>query len=114
MNFSFQWLLLLQSLGSRECGLQYLAVLGFYSIGLLVVAHRLSCSEACGIFPDQGLHPYLLHWQVDSLPVSDQGSTPIPHTKLIKVVTSKMAMVCLHLHFTMIVLVAVRKWIGGC
>ena len=28
----------------------------------------LSCSTACGIFPDQGLNPCLLHWQVDSLP----------------------------------------------
>ena len=32
------------------------------STGLVVVAHRLSCSEACGIFPDQGLNPCLLHW----------------------------------------------------
>ena len=26
----------------------------------------LSCSEACGIFPDQGSNPCPLHWQVDS------------------------------------------------
>ena len=26
------------------------------------VAHRLSCSVACGIFPDQGLNPCPLHW----------------------------------------------------
>ena len=97
------------------CGMwaSVFAVLGFYSIGLIVVAHRLSCSEACGIFADLGWHPYLLHWQVDSLPVSHQGRAPTPHTKLIKVVTSKMAMVCLRLHFIMIVLVAARKWIGG-
>ena len=36
--------------------------------------HRLSCSAACGIFPDQELNPCLLHWQVDSLPLSEQGS----------------------------------------
>ena len=30
------------------------------------VAHGLSCSAACGIFPDQGSNPCLLHWQVDS------------------------------------------------
>ena len=29
----------------------------------------------CGILPDQGLNPCLLHWQVDSLPLSQQGST---------------------------------------
>ena len=27
-----------------------------------------------GIFPTQGLNPGLLHWQVDSLPLSHQGS----------------------------------------
>ena len=42
--------------------------------GLICAVHRLSCSEACGIFPDQGLNPRLLHWQVDSLPLSHQGS----------------------------------------
>ena len=34
----------------------------------------LSCSVACGIFPDQGWNPCLLHWQVDYLPLSHQGS----------------------------------------
>ena len=37
----------------------------------------LSCSRACGIFPDQGSNPCLLHWQVDSLPLSHEGS-PAP------------------------------------
>ena len=32
----------------------------------VVVAHGLSCSVACGIFPDQGSNPCPLHWQVDS------------------------------------------------
>ena len=27
------------------------------------MAHRLSCSAACGIFPDQGLNPCPLHWR---------------------------------------------------
>ena len=30
--------------------------------------HRLSCSAACRIFPDQGSNPCLLHWQTNSLP----------------------------------------------
>ena len=38
------------------------------------VAHELTCSVACGAFPDQGSNPCLLHWQVDSLPLSHQGS----------------------------------------
>ena len=39
----------------------------------VVVAHGLSCSATCGIFPDQGKNPCLLHWQADSLPLSHWG-----------------------------------------
>ena len=52
---------LLQSTGSRRAG-------------SVVVAHGLSCSAACGIFPDQGLNPCPLHWQADSQPLRHQGS----------------------------------------
>ena len=38
------------------------------------MAHRLGCSMACVIFLGQGLNLRLLHWQVDSLPLSRQGS----------------------------------------
>ena len=41
----------------------------------LVVVHGLSCSAACGIFPDQVSNPCLLHWQMDSLPLSHQGTS---------------------------------------
>ena len=34
--------------------------------GSVVVACELSCSAACGIFPDQGQNPCPLHWQADS------------------------------------------------
>ena len=44
------------------------------SLGSVVVGHRLSFPTAWGVFPDQGLNPCLLHWQVDSLPLSHQGS----------------------------------------
>ena len=40
----------------------------------VVVAHRPSCSAACGIFPDQGSNPCPLHWQADSQPLRHQGS----------------------------------------
>ena len=53
VGFSLRQLLLLQSTGSRRAG-------------SVVVAHGLSCSAACGVFPDQGLNPRPLHWQVDS------------------------------------------------
>ena len=38
------------------------------------MALGLTCSLACEIFPNQGLNPCLLHWQVDSLLLSHQGS----------------------------------------
>ena len=53
--------LLLWSTGSRRAG-------------SVVVAHGLSCSAACGIFPDQGSNPCPLHWQADSQPLHHQGS----------------------------------------
>ena len=34
----------------------------------VVVAHRLSCSMACGILLDQGLNQCPLHWQAESQP----------------------------------------------
>ena len=52
-GFSLRWLLLLRSTAPRRAG-------------SVVVAHGLSCSAACGIFPDQGSNPCPLHWQADS------------------------------------------------
>ena len=46
-------------------------------MGSAVVAHGLSCSKACGIFPDQGLNLCPLHWQVASHPLYHQGSPTI-------------------------------------
>ena len=40
----------------------------------VTVAHGLSCSKACGTFPDQGSNLCLLHWQVNSLSLSHPGS----------------------------------------
>ena len=53
--------LLLRSTGSRRAG-------------SVVVAHGLSCSAVCGIFPDQGSNPCPLHWQADSQPLRHLGS----------------------------------------
>ena len=46
------------------------------STGSIVVAHGLSCPMACRIFSDstQGANSCLLYCQVDSLPLSHQGS----------------------------------------
>ena len=50
-----------QHVGFSCCGIQ---VSG--RVGSVVVAHRLSSSEVCGIFPYQGSNPCPLHWQADS------------------------------------------------
>ena len=47
---------------------------GLWSTGSMVVVHGHSNSSACGIFLDQGSNLCLLHWQVDSVPLSHQGS----------------------------------------
>ena len=72
-GFSLQWLLLLQSTGSRHMGFSscgswasVIVARGLQSAGSVVVALGLSCSVACGIFPDQGSNPCPLHWQADS------------------------------------------------
>ena len=72
-GFSLRWFLLLWSTGSRSLG-SVVAACGLQSTGSGVVWYVLSCSEACGLFPGQGLNSYLLHWQVDSLPLNHQGS----------------------------------------
>ena len=54
------------SSGSSGCGAP--------ARGSVVMVHRLSCSMTCGIFPDQESNLCLLLRQVDSLPLSYQGS----------------------------------------
>ena len=60
--------LLLRGTGSRRAG-------------SVVVAHGLSCSVACGIFPDQGSNPCPLHWQADSQPCATREA-PIANISL--------------------------------
>ena len=85
MGFSLQWLLLLQSIGSR--------CTGFSSCSLQALGDRLSSngtqaeySATCVIFPDQGLNPCPLPWQVDSYPLDHQGHPSIVFLRFIHVV----------------------------
>ena len=80
IGLQLRWLLLL-SMGS---GLQQLQCMGaivaglvLWSTGSIVVAHVFSFSKACGILLDQGSNLSFLHWEVDSLPLSHQGSPQI-------------------------------------
>ena len=76
VGFSLWQLLLLQSTGSRVRGLPQLwhrgSLAAALETGSIVVVHQLSCSTACGIFLDQRSNLCLLHWKVDSLPLSHQ------------------------------------------
>ena len=70
--------------GSSCCGAQAPGHAAFSSCGTwaqqlcctgpIVVANGLNCSVTCGIFLDQGSNMCLLHWQVDSSPLSQRGS----------------------------------------
>ena len=42
----------------------------------VIVAHGLSCSTACGIFPDEESNPCLVDWQADSQPL-DHEECPV-------------------------------------
>ena len=64
-GFSLWWLLLLQSTGSSK-ETSVVVALRLWSTGSIVVAPGLSCSAACGVFPDQGLYQYRLHCKADS------------------------------------------------
>ena len=75
MGFSWQWLLLLQSTGSRCTGFSSCSMLA-----LVVVAQGLSCPTARGIFPGQGSKPCPLHWQGKSLPLDHRRSFPLAFT----------------------------------
>ena len=74
VGFSLQWLpwLCRQALGPRA---SVVAACGLYIIGSVVV-HRLSCSVACGIFPNQGSNSSFLYWQADSYPLYTRE---VPH-----------------------------------
>ena len=50
-------------MGLRAPKASVVVVPQFQSTGSVVAAHRLRCSLACGIFPDQGFNLYLLHWR---------------------------------------------------
>ena len=45
----------------------------FSTCSSVVMAQGLSCSVACGTFPDQGSNLCPLYWQADSLPLDHQG-----------------------------------------
>ena len=63
--------------GSRAHGLQQLQLPGSGAQNLIVVALRLSCSEACGVFLDQGLNTCFLPWQENSLPAELPGKPKV-------------------------------------
>ena len=88
-GFWLRWLLLLWSMGPRALRLQPLlhkglgtATWSLYSTGLIVSAHELSCSSACGVFPDQGSNPCPLHCKMDSCWGTFGVASRVPSTVL--------------------------------
>ena len=81
VGFSLWWLLSLlkpQALGSWVSVAEGVRALQSWLVSSrtrarsVAVKHQLSCSVACGIFPDQGSNLCLLPWQVDSYPLHHQ------------------------------------------
>ena len=74
------WRLPLWSTGARRVGVSSCGVQTSCSLlarehgSSLVVVDGLSCSVACGVFPDQGSNPCPLHWQAASYPLCHKGS----------------------------------------
>ena len=63
--------------GLESARASVVAAPGLSNTGSVVVVNGLSCFLACGILPDQGSNPCLLHWQAGSLPLSHQVSPPV-------------------------------------
>ena len=72
-GFSWWWVFLVGR-GLWDAWVSVAAAPGLYSTGSVAVAHSLRCSLSGWVFPDEGLNLCLLHWQVDSLPLNQQGS----------------------------------------
>ena len=59
----------------QEWGLLFIAVHRLLIVGASpILEYRLSCSQACRIFPDQGSNLCSLHWQMHSKPMDHQRS----------------------------------------
>ena len=69
------WLRLGVSPVARGWGLLWLQKVGAAAAAPWLSSRTaLSCCTTCGILPDQGWNPCLLHWQADAFPLSHQGS----------------------------------------
>ena len=61
----------------------------------VVVVHWL-CLRACGIFPDKGVNPCPLYWQMDSYPLDHQTS---PNMNLLSWTVSMPTLCFVYLYF---------------
>ena len=77
-GLSGMWASVIAMLSLSCRGSQGLELSGCGSPGLehwsVAVEQKLRYSAACRLFLDQGLNPYVLHWQVDYLPLNHLGS----------------------------------------
>ena len=74
-DFLTWWLLWLQRMGS-ECTGSVVAPWGLSNTGSVAVAHRRSCSMACGVFPWPGFDPMSPAWAGRFLTTGRPGKAP--------------------------------------
>ena len=74
------------------------------STGLIVGAPGLSCPMACEILLDQGPNLCPRHWQVDSSPLSHQGSPTEIINVLFSMATRKTLNINHEIHFKSLIL----------
>ena len=58
---------------ASHCSGSYCGAQALGTQASVIVLHRLSCSAACGSFPDQELNPCPLTWKADSQQLDHQG-----------------------------------------
>ena len=110
-GFSLQWLLLWST--SSRCT-------GFSGYGLQGLEHglssvyRLSCSEAWGMFPDQGLNPCPLHWEAESYPLCHQGILSSPILMHVSKSSSflRLNIIALHVYTIFYLSIHLLRWLS--
>ena len=84
LHAAFLWGTLVVALGPQSIQASVTVAHGLQRAGSVAVAHGLSCSLACEIFPDQGQNPRPLYWQADSYPLHYQGSPKLTELYITK------------------------------
>ena len=80
--------------------------------GSVVVVHGLSCHSACGILPEPGSNPCLLHWQMDSQPLDHSRSPIYPYMIVNEYGVEEKKVLSLQLEFFKMTVLISTTWIS--